>query len=193
MNHIDQLELILEEITSYTIIQSKINAASEGVWIQPSNIYNTFTFEETEFFDIVVLESTLTLLQTKKKALLRCQTLLDFDWNSYDARGYIGVADGTQFAVNDDLTGGTSLATGTVYEIDGNTLKLKNVTGTWQSGEVISDGATHTSTTTSVLIPYGFPFYLNTTLVRYDYPVDVNASVGGTYACWIRIEARWAI
>ena len=193
MPHIDEVQSIIDEITSYTLIQSTVNATYAGVYIQPSPIWNSESYTEIEFLDIVVIESTLALLQTKKKALLRCKTTLDFDYNEYGARGTINVLDGTQFAIADALAGDTSLATGTVYNIDGNTLYLKYITGTWQNGEVITDGATHSSTTSSLITELTYPFFLDTSFLRYDYTIDYNTSVGGQFACWIRLEARWTL
>ena len=191
MAHIDQVEEILEDLTSYSIVAGAIESTSTGIWIQPSQIYNTFSFNETEYFDIVVIEDNLTALELKKTALLKIKTTLDFDYNDYDAKGYISVADGSVFDLDDNVVGSTSAATGTVYKIETNTLYIKNITGTWETAETITDGGTATSTTTSIITPLEFPYYLTNKLIQYEYDLDHNASVGGTFVLWIRYEARW--
>jgi len=130
-------------------------------------------------------------LQTIKKQLLDVKTSLDFAFKNFDARGYITVTNGALFDLDDTVAGGTSSATGTVYAIDGNTLYLKDVTGTWQSGEVITDSVDSTSSTTSTLTTILFPYYITNKLVNYNYNLDNNANVGATNSLWIRMEARW--
>ncbi len=194
MTHIDQMEDILEELTSYTITQGEIQTGYDGIWIQPNDtMVNTLTMEEVEFYDIIVIESTLALLQTKKQAFLKAKTLLDFNYNDFDARGYIAVADGSLFDLNDTVEGGTSGATGTVFKIVSNTLYLKDVVGVWQSGEAITDSVDSTSSTTSTLMPLSFPYYITNKMIRYDYPVDYNSNVGGDFITWLQFEARWSL
>jgi len=84
MTHIDELEAILENITSYSIIQGTITPTN-GIYLQPSDVYNHIPYLETEFFDVVIMEDTLAALQTKKTLLLTCVTALSFDYTSYAA------------------------------------------------------------------------------------------------------------
>lgn len=59
------------------------------------------------------------------------------------------VSDGTQFAVGNSITGGTSGATATVYAIDGNRLMLKDSIsgGPFQNAETVTDDVTTNSST----------------------------------------------
>jgi len=82
MTHIDEVEAIIESITSYVVVQTKITPTT-GVYLQPSKTYGDIEYLDTEFFDLVVVEDTLALLQTKKKALLRCSVSLDFAYTDY--------------------------------------------------------------------------------------------------------------
>lgn len=67
--------------------------------------------------------------------------------------GYISVSDSSSFTAGLVVTGATSGATGKVIsKPDGTTLELQEVTGVWESGEVIEDTGAGTSTTTSALL-----------------------------------------
>ena len=193
MAHIDQVEEILETITSYTLTQGEIQATATGIWLSPSPVIGSLSLEEVEYFDIVIIEATLALLEAKKTAFLKVKSNLLFAPATWNNCGSIAVVDGTVFAVDDALEGGTSSATGIVYKIVSNTLYLKTVTGVWQSGETITDGGTHTSTTTSTLTDTIFPFFMDSFLTQYRYDVLYNVSVGGLFAATFRIEARWAL
>lgn len=66
--------------------------------------------------------------------------------------GEITVSASASFTVGLLVTGGTSGATGRVcVKVDGTTLLLCQVTGTWESAEAITDTSTGSSTTTSAL------------------------------------------
>lgn len=188
--HIDQLHAILEQLSTYTLIISKIQMGTSGVFIQPSSeIFSTGVLNEIEFFDVWIIENTAALFATKKTKLLKAKTNNAFDYNDFDARGYITVSDGTDFAVDDAIVGTTSGATGTVYKIDSNTLYLKTITGTWEVEAITGKTATCLSVATSIQ----FPHYLENKLVSFVRPVDFDVSVGAKFACWIRFEARWQL
>ena len=187
-SHIDQVKDILEQLTGYTVVISKVRMAI-GVYISPSKFYETADYDAIEYFDVSVIESTEALLAAKKKKLLSAKNNIDFDYNDFDARGYITVSDGTDFSLDDDIVGDTSAATGTVYKIEGNILFLKTITGVWEVEDIIAKTATCLSAATTIT----FPSYLMNELIRYDYDIDVNEDVGGKFACWIRFNARWSL
>ena len=187
--HINQVEDILEELTGYSITQSKIDVAYEDIFIMPSDFFDTEHLEEIEFFDLVIIESSLANLQTKKKEILSAKTTLDFNFNNFDARTYITTSDGTDFSLSDAIVGTTSGATGTVYKIVGNVVYLKNTTGTWQTESINGKTATCIGTATTIT----FPFYIDNELMGYNYPLDFSSLVGGDFNCWIRIEGRWVL
>jgi len=189
MNRLEKLQHIIQEVTSLSLTLGLVKDAGIGNWIGPSPVVNTLSFEDVYFYDVVVLNEDQDTFESDMSTLLRCKTTLDFDYNDFDSRGYISVTDGTEFSVTDTITGGTSGATGTIYKIDGNTLYLKDITGTWQNPEAI---LTYSSSTTSLAITTLFPFFLNVTKVeeRYDVETDYSeASMSG----WLRFEARWAL
>jgi len=65
----------------------------------------------------------------------------------------IAVSASASFTVGLTVTGTTSEATGVIIsKPDSTTLALAEITGTWESGETITDTSTGTSTTTSALI-----------------------------------------
>lgn len=66
----------------------------------------------------------------------------------------IKVSDSSTFVVGLTVTGTTSQATGVIIAkpADAKTLVLAEVTGTWESGETITDTGGHSSTTSSALI-----------------------------------------
>ena len=67
--------------------------------------------------------------------------------------GDISVISSADFTVGLTVTGGTSGATGIILEKpNGTTLRLKQVTGIWQSGEAITDTGSGTSITSSTLV-----------------------------------------
>jgi len=75
------------------------------------------------------------------------------DKDEVQKAGYISVTSSASFTAGLVVTGGTSGATGFVIsKPDGTTLELQRVTGVWQSGEVIEDTGSGTSTTTSALL-----------------------------------------
>ena len=187
--HINQLHAILEQLSTYDVSITKIKQLPSGCSLRPSDVFNTADYEEIEFFDLIIIESTYVLLQTKKTKCLKIKTNNLFDYNDFDARGYITVSDGTDFSIADAIVGTTSSATGTVYKIDGNTLYLKTITGTWQVESI--NGKTATCTSAQVVIL--FPFYIWNTLVDYSPDIDISELVGGKFAAWIRFEARWAL
>jgi hypothetical protein len=195
MTHIDEVEDILEGITGYSIIQSKIDVAFENIYIMPSDFFDTEHLEKLEFFDIMVIESTLEKLQTKKDVLLNAKTTLGFDFNDFDARSYITTSDGADFSISDAIVGTTSGATGTVYKIgkigapDEDVVYLKDTVGVWQSEAINGKTATCLGVQTVII----FPFYIDNELMSYNYPLDFSSLVGGDFNCWIRIEARWTL
>jgi len=144
--------------------------------------------EELEYYDVIIRTQSLDLLESEKKSVQRCKTNVDFDYNNFDARGSITVVSSAGYAITDACIGQTGGATGTIYEIDGNTIYLKDVTGTWQDNELLTAGGTLTTSTLTVI---AFPFFLDNMLERKDYDLDYNESVGGEFWVWIRIEARW--
>ena len=190
MTHTDQVEDILEQITSYNIIQGEIFEDSTSISLQPSrNVFISEQLEEIEFFNITITEDTYEELETKKKAFLRAKTNLDFDYNDFDARGYISVSDGTDFLVDDAIVGTTSGATGTVYRIVDDVLYLKSITGTWEVEAINGKTATCLSAATTI----NFPYYIMNSLVRFYPSVNINVGVGGTFRGFIRFEARWGL
>jgi predicted RecA/RadA family phage recombinase len=98
--------------------------------------------------------------------------------------GDLSVVASDSFAVGLVVTGATSGATGYIFsKPDATTLRLQRVTGVFQSGEVITDTATGTSTTTSVLM--GSPMaYDADGLYVYYYPSQLDDRVGWwTFTC----------
>ena len=189
MNRLEMLEHILGEVTNLSLTQGLIKDAAIGSWIAPSPVVNTLSFEDVYFYDVIAKREAQSTFETDMSLLLRCKTNLDFNYNDFDSRGYIGVTDGSEFTVTDAITGGTSGATGTVYKIDGNTLYLKDVTGTWQNPEAI---LTYSSSTTTTLIVTLYPFFLNVIKIQERYDVETDYS-NEAQAGWLRYEARWAL
>lgn len=75
------------------------------------------------------------------------------DPDSVIKAGYLSVADSTSFTAGLVVEGAASGAKGLVIsKPDGTTLELHQITGVWQSGEVITDTGSGTSTTTSALL-----------------------------------------
>ena len=183
------MKTILDEITGYTII---LGASEDvGIYLAPSKIASSMNFEAQDFYRLIIHESNLTALESKMAALQRVKTNLDFDYNDYDNRGYITVTDASGFSVDDDITGVTSGATGTIYKIDGSILYLKDndeSAGTWQIGEVVG-GTTVASTFTTTL----FPFWLFNTVIDKQYTIQSYVDAHGEWWAWIRFEARWAL
>lgn len=75
------------------------------------------------------------------------------DRNGVVKAGYLGVEVSTSFTAGLVVTGATSGATGRVKSKppDGETLELQQITGVWQSGEVIKDTGDGESKTTAVI------------------------------------------
>jgi len=67
--------------------------------------------------------------------------------------GYLSVADSSTFTAGLVVEGASSGAKGVVIsKPDGTTLELHQITGVWQSGEVITDSGAGSSTTTSAIL-----------------------------------------
>ncbi len=188
MNHIDEVEAIIEEITSQSISQQDFIDGNTGMYLSPSDYVNTMHLEEVYYYDLVLYDESLDDFESISNSLLRCKTNLDFNYNNFDARGYISVSNGLLFSVDDEITGATSNATGTIYKIVDDTLYLKDVTGTWQSGETITG---YSATTTTTLITTIFPYYINVKKVK-EYYNPSDLPMKSCYA-WFRFEARWTL
>ena len=189
MNHIDYLEQILEEITGYTIVQQVNETVDIEFYLTPADIPSKGHLEAAEYYNLVIRTDTLDKMHTYKKALLRIKTILDFDYNDFDERGYIETSDGTDFSVTDAIVGAVSGATGTVYKIVDDRLYLKDITGVWQVEAITAKTATCTSTETEIL----FPFFLDVELISIYYPVEYNEDVGAVFAVRLRYEAVWTL
>ena len=187
MNHIDQVVDIIYDLTGYTPVKNDFYDYST-IYISPSLVSPNLDLIDVEYFNAFLKEKTLAAIETMKRELLR----LRWDY-SYSQRGYLSVLDGSTFDEGDNVIGGTSGATGTVYKIDGNTLYLKNVEGTWQSGENITDNDDSTSTTSSLLHTLSFPFFIDVKVTRFNYDVSYNESVGTDFFLELRIEGRWSL
>ena len=94
--------------------------------------------------------------------------------------GYISVSDSSSFTAGLVVTGATSGATGLVVsKPDGTTLELQRVTGVWQSGEVIEDTGSGTSTTTSALLGAIMTKQNSTTgIYEYYYHTTTSSTTG---------------
>jgi len=76
-----------------------------------------------------------------------------FDPDGLQKCGNISVTASASFTADLVVTGATSLATGYITsKPDGTTLELREVTGTFVSGETLNDSGAGTSTTTSALL-----------------------------------------
>ena len=76
-----------------------------------------------------------------------------FDPDGLQKCGNISVVASASFTNDLVVTGGTSLATGYIAsKPDATTLELREVTGTFVSGEIVTDATPGTSTTTSALL-----------------------------------------
>ena len=98
--------------------------------------------------------------------------------------GEISVVSSTDFTVGLIVTGGTSGATGVIMEKpNATTLRLKQVTGVWQSGETITDTGSGTSTTTSVLGGLSMTKDAVGKYVYYYYSADADPVGWWHYSC----------
>lgn len=193
MNKITQVEDILEYLTSYSITQGTIHSDDKGIWIQHGESYRSRLSTEIFYYNVIIHETTLDLLESKRTAFLKVKNTMDYDPSEWQQGGSINVNDGSSFDIDDDVTGATSGATGTIYKIDTNILYLKNVTGTWQSGETISDGDDSSSTTSSTLTSWTFPHWMKVDIKREDYDIEYNGNVGGDFFLWLEYEAGWSL
>lgn len=187
MSKIDCMKAIIQILTGYTVIFG--NGQDTGVYISPSPMVDSNDYELIDFFDVVVVETSLANLETKEHELLSLKTNVDFNYNDFNAMGYIIVSDGTDFAVSDAIVGTTSGATGTVYRIVDNTVYLRKITGVWQVEDINGKTATCLSAATTIV----FPFYITNKKMNKGYTIDEDQTTMGQWFYWIRFEARWTL
>jgi len=186
MSHIDEIEAILEELTSESIIQSRITSGT-GIWLYPSLIAQSIDYNEKYFYVIKIISESASNLETLITKFLKCRTNIDFNYNDFNMRGSILSSNGSDFALDDDIVGTTSGATGTIYKIDDETLYLKDITGIWEVEAINGKTATCLSTKTTIL----FPHYLNVNKLEeffddYDNPIK-------EYVSLFRFEGSWSL
>lgn len=184
MSRIDDIAQILKENTSESIqVTDNFNifdfdGSDYAIVLTPSNSVLGEIYSDIDIFTVTIYAPTKATLTSKKADILKCKSLYPTGY-SHSTRIYFIVDDATGFAVDDSISSGAN--TGTCYKVDGSTLYLKEVSGTFATGNTISNGtATATLTTNSTNLP--FPFYL-----------DVEPVIYGLKWIQLQIIARWVL
>jgi len=184
---IDQIAQIFLEEASETLqildhpADYEFGAAEYALVLSPSLSCLNGIYEEIDLFDLYIIAATAATRELKRTALCKVKTTYPNGYTYNNDRGYFTVTSATGFAVGGNITTDAGASTATIYSISGNTIYVKDIVGSFDLGDTITDGVdstTLTSNTTAV----NFPFYLEI------HPRDQTAQ-------WVRLEitAGWVL
>lgn len=160
MSRIDDVAQILTEVTGETIQILKyitdvsLDGVEYAIGIAPSISITNTPFNVLQLFDCVILSETDSYKETYGDMMLKAATWYPTGY-TYSDRISFTVDSPTGFAVDDAITSGVK--TGTCYKLDGSTMYLKDVVGTFANTDTITNSGAGTTTITSVPTTITYP------------------------------------
>lgn len=187
MTRIDQIAQLFLEETSETVqildhpADYEFGAAEYALVLSPSQSCLNGIYEEIDLFDLYIIAPTAATRELKRTNLCKAKSTYPNGYTYNNDRGYFTVASATGFTVGGNISTDAGASTATIYAISGNTIYVKDIVGSFDLGDTITDGVDSTPLT-SVTTAVNFPFYIDI------HPRDQTSQ-------WIRLEitAGWTL
>lgn len=187
MSRIDQIAQIIYEEAGETVqvvdnpADYEFGAAEYALVLSPSQSLLAGYYEEIDLYDLYIISSTIATRELKRTNICKAKSIYPNGYTYNNDRGYFTVASATGFAVGGSISTDAGASTATIYSISGNTIYVKDIVGSFDLGDTITDGVDSTTLTS------------NTTAVIYPFIIDIQPQEQSD--SWIRLEisARWAL
>jgi len=187
MSRIDQIAQIILEETSETVqvldnpADYEIGAADYALILSPSQSLLAGYYEEIDLYDLYIISPTIATRELKRTNLCKAKSIYPNGYAYNNDRSYFTVASATGFAVGGSISTDAGASTATIYSISGNTIYVKDIVGSFDLGDTITDGVDSTTLTS------------NSTAVIFPFVIDIQPMEQSD--AWIRLEisARWAL